>query len=168
MMKFTWKTAAAATAVAVVLGASVFAYAQLSSDNDGPMMGMHGRGMTGAMHQMRGQMMQGGGMHGGTGQGMHGNMQGGMHGGAGMMQGGSPYAGQQSREIKSLSDQEIDGLKNARGLGLAKAAELNGYPGPMHVLELADALNITGDQFTKLRDIKARMTSAASPIGLEL
>src|ERR1043166_1905183 len=110
MMKFTWKTAAAATAVAVVLGASVFAYAQLSSDNDGPMMGMHG----------------------GTGQGMHGNMQGGMHGGAGMMQGGSPYAGQQSREIKSLSDQEIDGLKNARGLGLAKAAELNGYPGPRH------------------------------------
>src|SRR5581483_6020910 len=144
MMKLTWKTVAAATAAAVVLGASVFAYAQLSSENDGPMMGMHGRGMTGGMHQMRGQMMQGGGMHGGMGQGMHGNMQGGMHG-------GSPYAGQQSREIKSLSDREIDGLKNARGLGLAKAAELNGYPGPMHVLELADALNITGDQFTKLR-----------------
>src|SRR6266540_3233648 len=41
----------------------------------------------------------------------------------------SPYAGQQTREIKSLSAQDIDDLLNARGMALAKAAELNGYPG---------------------------------------
>ena len=31
-------------------------------------------------------------------------------------------------------------------MGLALAAELNGYPGPMHLLELADQLALTADQ----------------------
>ena len=42
----------------------------------------------------------------------------------------SPYAGQESRAIKALSDSEIDDLANGRGMGLAKAGELNGYPSP--------------------------------------
>ena len=52
----------------------------------------------------------------------------------------SPYAGQEQRSIKALSDREISDLTEARGMGLAKAAELNSYPGPLHVLELASAL----------------------------
>ena len=28
-------------------------------------------------------------------------------------------------------------------MGLALAAELNGYPGPLHVIELADSLRLT-------------------------
>jgi len=51
-----------------------------------------------------------------------------------------PYAGQDKRAIKSLSESEIADLVAGRGMGLAKAAELNGYPGPMHVLEHAAAL----------------------------
>ena len=35
----------------------------------------------------------------------------------------SPYAGQQQRTIKALSDQEIGDLLEGRGMGLAKAAE---------------------------------------------
>ena len=41
----------------------------------------------------------------------------------------SPYAGMQSRSIKALSAQQIDDLRAGRGMGLALAAELNGYPG---------------------------------------
>ncbi len=41
-----------------------------------------------------------------------------------------PYAGLQARPVKALSDQQIADLKAGRGMGLALAAELNGYPGP--------------------------------------
>jgi hypothetical protein len=58
----------------------------------------------------------------------------------------TPYAGMQSRSIKALSDQQIADLNAGRGMGLALAAELNGYPGPLHVLELADKLDLSADQ----------------------
>ncbi len=45
----------------------------------------------------------------------------------------SPYAGMQARPIKALSAEQIADLKAGRGLSLALAAELNGYPGPRHV-----------------------------------
>lgn len=57
-----------------------------------------------------------------------------------------PYAGQQERSIKSLSAQEQQDWLDGKGLGLAKAAELNGYPGPMHVLEHASALSLSAAQ----------------------
>ncbi|MGH7485986.1 MAG: hypothetical protein ACREMY_10365, partial [bacterium] len=47
----------------------------------------------------------------------------------------TPYAGQQSREIKALSQEEAAGLLAGKGMGFAKAAELNGFAGPAHVLE---------------------------------
>ncbi len=55
----------------------------------------------------------------------------------------TPYAGLQQRDIKALDEKQIADLKNGRGMGLALAAELNGYPGPMHVLELKDQLRLT-------------------------
>jgi hypothetical protein len=58
----------------------------------------------------------------------------------------SPYAGEQQRAIKALSDKNIADLQGGQGMGLAKAAELNGYPGPAHVLEHADALRLTAAQ----------------------
>lgn len=50
----------------------------------------------------------------------------------------APYAGIARRSVKALSDREISDLRTGRGMGLALAAELNGYPGPAHVLELAE------------------------------
>jgi hypothetical protein len=38
----------------------------------------------------------------------------------------SPYAGQQTREIKSLSAQDVDDLLNACGIALAKAGNCSG------------------------------------------
>jgi hypothetical protein len=47
-----------------------------------------------------------------------------------------PYAGQQGRSIKAPSDDDIAALRKDEGMGMAKAAELNGYPGPAHVYNL--------------------------------
>ena len=77
----------------------------------------------------------------------------------------SPYAGQQTREIKALSPEDVDSLLQAKGMGLAKAAELNGYPGPPHVLEHAADLGLSAEQVAAMKDIQARMTAAAKPLG---
>ena len=58
----------------------------------------------------------------------------------------SPYAGQQTREIKALSSTQTADLLAGKGMELAKAAELNGYPGPMHTLELATQLELSTEQ----------------------
>ena len=68
----------------------------------------------------------------------------------------SPYAGQESREIKALSPEDVTSLLAGKGMGFAKAAELNGYAGPAHVLELATELGLSSDQ---LRDTKALFES---------
>jgi hypothetical protein len=57
-----------------------------------------------------------------------------------------PYAGQQERAIKALSAQEQQDWLEGKGIGLAKTAELNGYPGPQHVLEHASALALSPAQ----------------------
>ena len=63
----------------------------------------------------------------------------------------SPYAGMERRAVKAFSEQQIADLNAGRGMGLALAAELNGYPGPVHVLELADALLLTHEQRTRTK-----------------
>jgi hypothetical protein len=62
------------------------------------------------------------------------------HGSHGMVAAAQPYAGQQALAVTALSADEVQGFLDARGMGLAKPAELNGYPGPMHVLELQTEL----------------------------
>jgi hypothetical protein len=74
-----------------------------------------------------------------------------------------PYAGLEGRPIKALSEQQIADLRAGRGMGLALAAELNGYPGPMHVLELADALDLSGQQRAKMQELFAAMKAEAIP-----
>lgn len=69
----------------------------------------------------------------------------------------SPYAGQQLREIKSLSAEDIAELEEGGGWGLAKAAELNGMPGPSHVLKMKHELGLTADQAASTRRILDRM-----------
>ena len=73
-----------------------------------------------------------------------------------------PYAGQQARAIKALSDDDIAALRAGEGMGMAKAAELNGYPGPVHVLALAAQLGLTEDQRHGVQAIFDRMSGAPS------
>jgi len=65
----------------------------------------------------------------------------------------SSYAGQEQREIKALSPEEIQSYLAGNGAGLAKAAELNHYPGPAHVLELADKLQLNEEQKVRTKAI---------------
>ncbi len=80
----------------------------------------------------------------------------------------SAYAGQETREIKALAPAEIEGLLAGKGLGYAKSAELNRYPGPAHVLELAPQLQLTEEQIKATRDIHARMEEQAKRLGAHL
>ena len=80
----------------------------------------------------------------------------------------SRYAGRESGEIKSLSKSEIDGLLNGEGVGLAMAGELNHYPGPRHVLDLADQLQLTRVQKSVVQIAFDRMHASAVELGTQL
>lgn len=80
----------------------------------------------------------------------------------------TPYAGMQTRSIKALSDREIADLGAGRGMGLALAAELNGYPGPSHVLELADRLELSAEQKDSVQKLFDSMKAEAVPLGTRL
>jgi Spy/CpxP family protein refolding chaperone len=80
----------------------------------------------------------------------------------------SPYAGQQSREIKALSAAEQADLLAGKGMGLAKAAELNGYPGPAHVLELAADLALSAEQRSRTQAVWQAMDARAKTIGQQV
>jgi hypothetical protein len=80
----------------------------------------------------------------------------------------TPYAGMQTRSIKALSDQQVADLGAGRGMGLALAAELNGYPGPSHVLELADRLELSAEQKTSIQQLFDAMKAEAVPLGTRL
>jgi hypothetical protein len=80
----------------------------------------------------------------------------------------SPYAGQELRDIKSLSDDDIQSLQNGTGEafgGMAKLAELNGYPGPRHVLDMASELQLTDGQRREIELIYQNMSDKAKSIG---
>jgi hypothetical protein len=81
---------------------------------------------------------------------------------------GSPYAGQEAREIKALSASEVEDLLAGKGMGFAKAAELNGYPGPAHVLELSSQLGLSDEQATQTRALQQRMQADARTSGAKL
>jgi len=81
---------------------------------------------------------------------------------------GQPYAGMETRPIKALSEQQIADLRTGRGMSLALAAELNGYPGPRHVLELADHLNLSPQQLQNVKRLFDEMTVEAVAVGQTL
>ena len=80
----------------------------------------------------------------------------------------SAYVGQESRGIKALSDEETGAYLTGKGMGMAKAAELNGYPGPAHVLELATKINLSAEQHARTEALFASMSNEASALGAEL
>ena len=79
-----------------------------------------------------------------------------------------PYAGQQVREIKALSSEQVEGLLAGRGMSLALSAELNGYPGPKHVQELAEDLQLTAEQTALTDALFTNMQQQAAALGAEL
>ncbi|KQW51198.1 MULTISPECIES: Spy/CpxP family protein refolding chaperone [unclassified Roseateles] len=77
----------------------------------------------------------------------------------------SPYAGEQDGPIKALSSADVTALRQGQGMGLAKAAELNGYPGPLHTLELAEQLRLTPEQVSATRQLMDAHKARARALG---
>lgn len=88
--------------------------------------------------------------------------------GQSLASGNYPYAGEEARDIKSLSQAEINGLLAGKGMGYGKAAELNGYPGPAHVLELGEKLSLSAEQRRETENIFSQMEASAKVLGAEL
>lgn len=70
--------------------------------------------------------------------------------------------------IKTLPPEEQAALAGGHGAGMAKAAELNGYPGPKHVLELAEELNLTAEQRQATEALFRDMQAKAAATGAEV
>jgi Spy/CpxP family protein refolding chaperone len=80
----------------------------------------------------------------------------------------SPYSSWEHRSVKALSHEQIADLRAGRGMGMALPAELNGYPGPVHVLELADRLGLTEPQRARVQELHAAMKAETVPLGERL
>ena len=80
----------------------------------------------------------------------------------------SPYSGQEQRGIKSLSSEDVATYLEGKGMGLAKAAELNHNPGLAHVLALANELGLTPDQRARTESLFKAMGIEAVSLGKQL
>lgn len=78
------------------------------------------------------------------------------------------YAGQEQREIKALSAEEVKQYLSGAGMGYAKSAELNHFPGPMHALELAERLGLSAAQRKETQSLMAAHKAEARAIGAKL
>ena len=79
-----------------------------------------------------------------------------------------PYAGLEARPIKALAPDRVADLLAGRGASYALAAELNSYPGPRHVLDLAPQLALTPEQRRTTEEAYAAMLAEAAPLGRQL
>jgi len=79
----------------------------------------------------------------------------------------TPYAGEADRAIKALSPKDIADLLAGRGWGFAKPAELNGFPGPAHLLELKAEIGLTASQRDQIEALFADMNAEARTIGAQ-
>jgi Spy/CpxP family protein refolding chaperone len=69
--------------------------------------------------------------------------------------------GHQAAEACSAEFDKVVG--EGRGFGLAFAADQNGYPGPLHVLELKDRLKLTADQEAQAQALLHAMFVESKP-----
>ena len=73
-----------------------------------------------------------------------------------------------STATTSLSAEAVRQLLAGEGMGLAKAAEMNTYPGPKHVLELKTQLALNQEQERRVEAIRQQMLTRATALGREI
>jgi Spy/CpxP family protein refolding chaperone len=83
-----------------------------------------------------------------------------------MMAGSNPDHAAMNRS--AMSDEQRSQYLNGEGMGLAKAAELNHYPGPRHVLDIANKLGLSPDQLAATRALFGDMHTKAQALGKQL
>ncbi len=79
----------------------------------------------------------------------------------------SPYREQLGSEIRGLTTKEITDLREGLGMGLARSAELNGYPGPRHILDAVEAaqFHLNPEQLAAVRQLFEEMSAEARRLG---
>jgi len=78
----------------------------------------------------------------------------------------SPYARSDAYPgIVALTSQEVRDLREGNGMGLARAAELNGYPGPKHLLDMQTQIGLTPEQVDAISRLQARMKERTTALG---
>lgn len=80
----------------------------------------------------------------------------------------NPYAEIPEGDIRGLSEEEVRTLLEGTGMRLALPAELNGYPGPKHALELADELALTDEQRAEVQALYDSTNAEARRVGREI
>ncbi len=80
----------------------------------------------------------------------------------------SPYVGMESRRIAAVSPEREKGLLAGAGLGYAMAAELNGHPGPKHVLDMGDQLALTVEQRAAVAASFEKMQAESVALGRQI
>ena len=79
----------------------------------------------------------------------------------------SPYADRYDPTvpIRALTTEQVAQIGRGEGAGFALAAELNGVPGPRHVLDLAAELGLSPAQRAGIGAVADRMRAAVLPAG---
>jgi len=67
-----------------------------------------------------------------------------------------------------INDREQRMLLEGRGMGAGRVAMAAGYPGPMHVLRQADALELTDEQRAQTSALRERVHARSREIGAEI
>ncbi|NER80185.1 MAG: hypothetical protein F6K42_11505, partial [Leptolyngbya sp. SIO1D8] len=67
--------------------------------------------------------------------------------------------------VRGLSAQEVDDLLQGRGAGYARTAELNSFPGPLHVLDLKADLALSTEQEQAIQTVFDTMQRRAQQLG---
>ena len=80
----------------------------------------------------------------------------------------SPYNDLFNTEIRGISPETIDAYRTGAGNGIALPAELNGYPGPRHVLALAEELELTDEQYDQVKSLYDEMLPQAIALGEQI
>ncbi len=80
----------------------------------------------------------------------------------------APYKGFEKREIKALSSARVHGYLKGKGMGQGLAAEMNHYPGPLHILELSAELGLNKSRALKALDLRYEVYKEATKLGNQI
>ena len=80
----------------------------------------------------------------------------------------SPYAAEWASPVRGLSQQEVADLLAGHGMGFARMAELNNYPGPRHLLDLQTEIDLSPAQVQQIEEQFATMQQSAQALGQQV
>ena len=75
------------------------------------------------------------------------------------------YAELLGAEIRGIPSETVEGYLAGEGMGMALPAELNNYPGPRHVLDFGEVLELTEQQTSQIQSLFDIMQTEAIELG---